>query len=215
VSPGTDRRTGLARDLVVVALAGAIGVAAGVGYATWRIFDQGDRDEARPAGAIVVLGAAQYDGRPSPVFEARLDHAVDLYEAGLAPLLVTTGGRQPGDRWTEAETGKRYAMERGVPESAIVLENSGRSTLETIEGVERILHERGIEDAIFVSDRTHILRILRLASDAGIDGLGSPTTTSPLEGQRARQTDAALHELGALALYFLTGRGGTEDPADH
>ena len=95
-------------------IAGLVAAAVG-GFAAYRVWQQGELDEERPADAIVVLGAAQYDGRPSPVFRARLDHAVALYHEGVAPFLVVTGGRQPGDRTTEAAVARRYAVANGVP----------------------------------------------------------------------------------------------------
>lgn len=195
------------RDLVRIGVVVAAGTMLLGGYATYRIWEQGSRDEQRPAGAIVVMGAAQYDGRPSPVFAARLDHAVSLYLAGLAPYLVVTGGKQAGDRTTEAETARAYAIARGVPESAILMEVGGRTTLESIRAVARIFEEKGIDDAVFVSDPTHMLRVLRMAEDEGIRAWGSPTRTSPVELDGGLRLDATFHELGALAQYFLTGSG--------
>jgi uncharacterized SAM-binding protein YcdF (DUF218 family) len=201
----------LARDLTVLFFVAGLGIAAAIGYATVRIWQIGLADEARPASAIVVLGAAQYDGRPSPVFEARLDHAVSLWEAGYAPILVMTGGKQPGDRVTEAETGRDYALARGVPPAAIVIEPESRSTLESVEAVSRILGERGVRDAVFVSDRTHMLRVLRMADDAGLEAYGSPTRTSPIERRISPQVRATVHELGALALYFISGQAPSDE----
>ncbi|MEO6207561.1 MAG: YdcF family protein, partial [Candidatus Limnocylindrales bacterium] len=162
-------------------------------------------------GAIVVLGAAQFDGRPSTVFAARLDHAVDLYLAGLAPYLVVTGGKLPGDRTTEAAVARAFALERGVPPDRILVEDAGRSTLESLRSVGAILREHDIQDALFVSDRTHMLRVLRMAHDQGIEAYGSPTTTSPSDVEPRRRFAATLHELGALGLYFLTGSETTGD----
>ena len=110
---------------------GVLGAVALAGYATYRIWDQAGRDDRAPADAIVVMGAAQYDGRPSPVFAARLDHAIDLFHDRLAPRLIVTGGKAEGDRTTEAETARRYAMARGVPAEAILVEDRSRSTLES------------------------------------------------------------------------------------
>jgi uncharacterized SAM-binding protein YcdF (DUF218 family) len=201
------------RDLVAVGVAILVGAALVTAYATVRIWEQGERDEVRPAGAIVVLGAAQYDGRPSPVLQARLDHAIDLFEQGYAPLLVVTGGKQPGDRMTEAETAKAYAMARGIPEEAIVMEDGGRTTLASLGSVAELLASRGIDDAVFVSDPTHMLRVMRIASDVGLTAWGSPTRTSPIEADPARRIDATTHELGALALYFIAGQGSPESGA--
>src|SRR5512146_3209326 len=114
------------RDLLIVLVAAAVGVAGTAAWTVAAIVRQGDVDEARPADAIVVLGAAQYDGVPSPVFEARLQHAVALFKQGLAPLFVVTGGKLPGDRTTEAATARAYAVAHGVPKAAIIGENEGR-----------------------------------------------------------------------------------------
>ena len=160
-----------------------------------------------------MLGAAQYDGRPSGVFAARIDHAVSLYLAGVADVLVVTGGRQPGDRTTEAAVARTHAIARGVPEDAILSEDEGRSTLESLTSVAAILRENGIRDAVFVSDRTHMLRVLRIARDLGLTAYGSPTTSSPSDRDANRRIRATVHELGALAVYFLTGREAARDGA--
>ncbi len=193
------------RDLsrvILVGLAGAVLLAA---YASYRIWDQGQRDERRQADAIVVLGAAQYDGRPSPVFAARLDHAVALYLAGVAPILVVTGGKATGDRTTEAAVARAFAIGHGVPAESILLEDRGRTTLESLRTVGVMLHRRGLQTAVFVSDRTHILRVLRIARDQGIVGWGSSTRTSSTDGEAGRRLEATIHELGALAIYFVSG----------
>jgi len=191
------------RHLVLLGVAILVGTAFMAVVATIRIWDQGARDEARPADAIVVLGAAQYDGRPSQIFEARLAHAVDLYEAGIAPILVVTGGRAEGDRTTEAAAGREYALSRGVSEGAILAEDEGRTTLESLERVAILMRAEGLSTAVLVSDRTHMLRVLRIATDVGIVGWGSPTQTSPIDTNVAWQVEATLHELGALGVYFL------------
>lgn len=197
-------------DLARLGLATLVGAVALTGYATLRIWQQGERDDRRPADAIVVLGAAEYDGRPSPDFAARLDHAVALYRAGLAPILVVTGGKQPGDRTTEAAVARAYAIRNGVPAAAILDEDHGRSTLESLEAVGEIFRAHGLTSALFVSDRTHMLRVLRMATDLGIVGWGSPTPTSPSDLDPARRLDRTVHELGALAVYFLGGRPADE-----
>jgi len=201
------------RDLVAVGVLAATGAAMIVGYAAWRIDQQGQRDEQRAAGAIVVLGAAQYDGRPSGVFAARLDHAVALFLAGTAPILVVPGGKLPGDRTTEAAVARAYALQRGVPSDRILVEDAGRSTLESLRAVELILDEHGIDDAVFVSDRTHMFRVLRVARDLGITAYGSPTTTSPSDNDPNRRLSATIHEVGALGAYFLSGRESADEIA--
>ena len=186
-------------------IAGLIaGVAIG-GYAAYRIWDQGNRDERTRADAIVVMGAAQYDGRPSPVFAARLDHAIELFHDGVAPRLIVTGGKREGDRTTEAASARGYAIEHGVPEEAILSEDTSRTTLQSIRRVAALMRGQGIGSAVFVSDPSHMLRVLRMASDEGITGHGSPTRTSPLERDAVAHLDAIVHELGALAIYFVSG----------
>jgi uncharacterized SAM-binding protein YcdF (DUF218 family) len=193
------------RHLVRLGLAAIVGTALLAGFTTYRIWDQGDRDEVRAADAIVVLGAAQYNGTPSRIFEARLAHAVDLWQAGVAPILVVTGGKAEGDLTTEAAAGRAYALARGVPEAAIMAEDEGRTTLESLENVAILMRAAGLESAVFVSDRTHLLRVLRIATDVGIVGWGSATTTSPIDTSLAWQVEATVHELGALGVYFLGG----------
>jgi uncharacterized SAM-binding protein YcdF (DUF218 family) len=181
-----------------------VGVAVG-GYAAYRVWEQGNHDERQPADAIVVMGAAQYDGRPSPVFAARLDHAIELFHAGLAPRLIVTGGKREGDRTTEAASARIYAVQHDVPDDAILAEDTSRTTLQSIRGVASLMRDQDIDSAVFVSDPSHMLRVLRMASDAGITAYGSPTRTSPLERDAVRHIDAIVHELGALALYFVSG----------
>jgi uncharacterized SAM-binding protein YcdF (DUF218 family) len=191
----------LARLILLVAAIGLILA----GYAAYRIWDQGNRDEQRPADAIVVMGAAQYDGRPSPLFAARLDHAIDLFHAGIATRLIVTGGKQEGDRTTEAASARAYAVGQGVPDEAILAEDQSRTTLQSIRGVAALMRDERLTTAVFVSDPSHMLRVLRMASDEGIEAYGSPTRTSPLERDPVRGVDAIVHELGALAIYFVSG----------
>ncbi len=193
------------RDLVRVLGIGGLVIGLAAGAATFQIWRQGSSDEQRPADAIVVLGAAQYNGRPSPVFEARLEHAVALWHAGLADAFVVTGGKLPGDRWTEASVAREYAIAHGVPARAIFGEDRAHNTLTSLTEISRQLEQRGMGSAIFVSDPTHMLRILRIARDLGVDAYGSPTTTSPVTADPLRRAQATVHELGALAVYFLTG----------
>ncbi len=195
------------RDLVGVIVFGCLAFAMVTGYATFRVWQQGQRDDRHQADAIVVMGAAQYDGRPSPLFAARLDHAVDLYRAGVAPRMVMTGGKALGDRTTEAASARAYAVARGVPAGAILVEDRSRTTLESIHAVGEVMRANGLANAVFVSDRPHMLRVLRMAGDDGIPAWGSPTETSPIEHDLLGQIDATLHELGALAQYFVLGSG--------
>ncbi|HXI45611.1 MAG TPA: YdcF family protein [Candidatus Acidoferrales bacterium] len=193
------------RELLVVLVAAAVGTGGIAAYTVTQIVRQGNLDEARAADAIVVLGAAQYNGTPSPVFEARLAHAVDLYRQGLAPLFVVTGGKLPGDRTTEAATAKAYAIAHGVPRSAIIGENTGRNTLESLEAVGALLRARHLTSAVFVSDRTHMLRVLRIATDQGLVSWGSPTPNGPIDEDPLLRSRQIVHELAGLAAYLVGG----------
>jgi uncharacterized SAM-binding protein YcdF (DUF218 family) len=193
------------RTIARLIIAGLVVVVAVVGYGAYRIWDQGNQDDRAHADAIVVMGAAQYDGRPSPVFAARLDHAIDLYHEGIAPYLIVTGGKQEGDRTTEAASARAYAMARDVPADAILAEDRSRTTLQSIRGVAALMQEHGLSTAVFVSDPSHMLRVLKMASDEGLTSHGSPTRTSPVDGDAIRRLDAIVHELGALAVYFASG----------
>jgi uncharacterized SAM-binding protein YcdF (DUF218 family) len=144
------------------------------------IFIFGRRDEARPADAIVVLGAAQYNGKPSPVLKARLDHAVGLYKRDIAPMMILTGGVGVGDTVSEAEVGKRYVMKQGVPEESILIEPAGVSTDESMATVKRLMVGDRMNSAVLVSDRFHMLRLRLLAAKLDIKAFSSPTRTSPI-----------------------------------
>lgn len=196
---------GIRSTIVRLGLAGVVGITVVAGYVTYRILDEGQRDDRTATDAIVVLGAAQYDGTPSPIFAARLDHAIDLFHDGVAPLLIVTGGKAEGDRTTEAASARAYAIAHGIPAEAILGEDQSRTTLASIRAVAALMRDAGIERAVFVSDRSHMLRVLRMATDAGIGATGSPTGTSPLEGDVVATADAVIHELGALAVYVAGG----------
>jgi len=195
---------------VVVALAGFLLL---VVYAIYRIAAEGDVDEARRADAIVVLGAAQFNGQPGGVFEARLQHAVDLWKEGLAPYLIVTGGKLPADITTEAATARAWAVANGVPNEAILDEDRGRNTLESLDNVAAILEAHKLHHVVFVSDRTHMLRVMRMARDLGIDGFSSPTPSSPTDLELDRRWKSIAHELAGLAAYFVGGNQPIEDPA--
>jgi uncharacterized SAM-binding protein YcdF (DUF218 family) len=191
------------RDLLLVGLAFAVGALALTAYTTFRIWQVGQQDGRRHVDAIVVLGAAEYNGRPSDALAARLDHAIELYKEGYARYLVTTGGNLPGDWTTEAQVGYRYAVARGVPASAILMETTGSDTLESIEHVKAIFDARGLHTALFVSDRSHMLRVLRMAQDEGIEAWPSPTETSPDDIVGSLIYNSMVHELGGMGLYLF------------
>lgn len=145
----------------------------------------GAGDQAREVDAIIVMGAAQYDGRPSPQLQARLDHVVELWDRGLAPIVVVTGGNQPGDRFTEAEASADYLVDRGVDERAILREDEGRSSWESLETVASMLDRIGAQRVLLVSDPYHSLRIRLIAQELGLTAYVSPTRTSPVQGATA------------------------------
>lgn len=161
------------------------------------------RDSARPADAIVVLGAAQYDGRPSPVLKARIDHALNLFNRKLAPRLIVTGGRGEGDTTSEAAVARNYALRRGVPDSAILLESSGRTTEESIRAVASILEARDLNSAVLVSDPAHMFRLWVLAHRFGVTPYTSPAQTSPALNRGARWRYMFQESLKAPAALFL------------
>jgi uncharacterized SAM-binding protein YcdF (DUF218 family) len=186
-----------------------------VGYylvSLYQVWSTGRSDEARPVDAIVVLGAAQYDGRPSPQLQARLDHVVALWPEGYAPVVVVTGGNQPGDRFTEAEASRDYLVAAGIPADAILLENEGRTTFESMLGVQRILARRGETRVLLVTDPFHALRSKLIADEVGLDPFVSPTETSTVTGGdsvRRHLEEAAGVALGRIIsfrrLVDLTG----------
>ena len=178
--------------VAIVALAVVVGYFAVTFVQVWQASKAG---EPAAAQAIVVLGAAQYDGRPSPVLEARLRHALDLYEDGKAPMIVVTGGRQEGDRYTEATAGYNWLRHHGVPDAAILKEVQGRNTWESLASVARFLRPLDVSDVILVSDASHSLRLRGVSDEVGLVSSVSPAPGAEPRGVRhlrsmARETVA-------------------------
>ncbi len=169
----------LARQVAVVVVLILVGFYLVTFVRVWRAADADERDTSE---AIIVLGAAQYDGRPTDVFEARLDHAAELWHDGVAPTIVVTGGKQPGDRFTEAGAGADYLHELGVPDDAILRETTGNSSWESLAASARFLQDRGIHKVTLVSDPFHSLRIRLIAEELGFEADTSPTRSSPIDG---------------------------------
>jgi uncharacterized SAM-binding protein YcdF (DUF218 family) len=154
-----------------------------------QVWQASTRDGAAPAQAIVVLGAAQYDGVPSPVLANRLDHAATLYGEGIAPLIVVTGGRQEGDRFTEAEASANYlAATHGIPGSAIERETTGENSWESLASAARFLRDDGITQVVLVSDPYHAMRIDGIAAELGLDAVVSPADGSSSFTELARES---------------------------
>jgi uncharacterized SAM-binding protein YcdF (DUF218 family) len=163
-------------------------------------------DQARPASAIVVLGAAQYVGRPSPVLRARLDHAIDLWRRKLAPVIIVTGGTGRGDTTSEAAVSRRYAIRQGVPASAILMETNGRTTSQSMDAVEALMAQRHRRDVLLVSDPFHMLRLTILARRHGLIPYASPTPTSPIAANPSERWKYALSESIKAPLAFIFER---------
>ena len=197
----------LVRRLVAAALVAVLLVVAGTAVSIWWTARQDDR----PASdAIVVLGASQFDGRPSSVFKARLQHARALWEDGVAPRVVTVGGSRPGDRTTEAEAGAAFLEERGVD---VVAVPEGRNTLESLEAVESLMAERGWQSAVLVTDPWHSLRSRTMARDQGIEAETSPTRAGPSVRTRGTQVRYIARETAAYLYYRVLGRSGEAGPS--
>jgi uncharacterized SAM-binding protein YcdF (DUF218 family) len=139
-----------------------------------RIGRQSTRDEARPADVIIVMGAAEYRGHPSPVLKLRLDHAVNLYKQRLAPYIMTTGGPGGDPSFTEADVGRSYLIDRGVPPESIIVENEGESTAYSLSAASEILRRMGLHSCIIVSDGYHVFRVKRILQQKGFAAYGSP-----------------------------------------
>jgi uncharacterized SAM-binding protein YcdF (DUF218 family) len=145
-----------------------------VGYLSVRIGQQSTREEAQPADVILVLGAAEYRGRPSQVFRARLDHALELYNRKLAPQIMTTGGAGGETVFTEGGVGRAYLIGRGVPPEAVIVEAEGESTVHSTTLAGEIMRRMGLNSAIVVSDGYHIYRVKKMLQSRGLKAYGSP-----------------------------------------
>ncbi|MEO3783205.1 YdcF family protein [Actinocorallia sp. B10E7] len=172
----------------------------------WRVWYEARQDHRPHSDAIIVLGAAQYDGRPSPYFEYRLRHAFELYREGAAPKIVTVGGKQEGDRVTEAAAGRKFLVELGARAEDIVAVETGRDTLQSMIAVGGVYRERGWRSGIVVTDPWHSLRSNKMAQDNGIDAVSSPTRSGPSVQTRDTQFQSIVRETGGYLYYVLLGR---------
>lgn len=201
--PGMPRRR---KPWLRLALWLVVAVVLGAGIWCRWVYVQIERyavlDQAAPSDAIVVFGAAEYDGRPSPVFRARLDHARVLYERGIAPLIVTLGGSLIGDKHSEGGVGREYLMGAGVPESAIIAETQSRSTSESARRTAIIARANGFRRLVIVSDGTHMFRIHEICAADGLNVLTSPRPRTGLESA-SQNKDAMWHEILTYTLWRL------------
>jgi uncharacterized SAM-binding protein YcdF (DUF218 family) len=172
----------------------------GVNY--YRISRQSTLDEARPADVIIVFGAAEYAGKPSPIFRARLDHALALYKQGLAPFIITTGGNGEDPTFSEGGVGREYLIAAGVPESKIIAETQGEDTNESAQRVAAITRANKMTTCLAVSDGYHIYRIKRMLADDGVTAYGSPRPGTKNLAARQRAT-LFLREVLSLTLWRL------------
>ncbi|MCX5042699.1 YdcF family protein [Aldersonia sp. NBC_00410] len=175
-----------------------------VGGTAVRVWQVARIDDHSTADAIVVLGAAQYSGTPSSVFEARLEQAASLYREGVAPTVITVGGKQIGDEYTEAASGKNYLTDEGIPADDIIAVEQGADTLGSIEAVHDEMAARNLSSAVLVSDPWHSLRTRTMARDAGIEAWTAPTRQGPAVFTRESQLHGIARETAALLWYQIT-----------
>jgi uncharacterized SAM-binding protein YcdF (DUF218 family) len=189
--------------LVVLLLLLALAAAA-AGWCHWvylQIENYASHDYAAPADAICVFGAAEYDGHPSPVYRARLDHALTLYKQQIAPLIITSGG-PGGDRYSEGAVGREYLMGMGVPEESIIAETESRNTEDSAHRIAVIARANGVRRLVIVSDGTHLFRIHEICTAQGLDVLTSPRPRVAVEGG-SDQVDTLTHEILAYTFWRL------------
>jgi uncharacterized SAM-binding protein YcdF (DUF218 family) len=206
--PKPRRRNWTLRVMAALFLVSILGF---LGWSCWvyvQIEDYAGMDQAAPSDAIAVLGAAEYDGQPSPVFRARLDHARDLYNRGFAPLIIVLGGTG-GDQFSEGAVGRDYLMSFGIPESAIIAETQSRNTEEQANRIAVIARTNGLRRLVVVSDGTHLFRIHEVCAADGLDVLTSPRTRTSFGGGRA-EIERLAHEILSYTAWrmFLHLPGG-------
>jgi len=168
----------------------------------WRIVSQAGHDEARSADAIVVFGAAQYDGRPSPVYKARLDHAAQLYHRGLASMVIITGGSGNDPRFSEGVVGREYLKTLGIPDSQLIAETQSPDTAESARRVATIMYVNSMRSCLAVSDCYHIFRIKQMLGREGVTVYGAPRPNSRPQTFWKRQ-ESVWHEIGSYTLWIL------------
>lgn len=175
-----------------------------VGGTALRVWQVARTDDRVRADTAVVLGAAQYDGRPSDVLRARLQHAKQLYDTGVVRYVITVGGRKDGDAYTEAEAGMRWLVSQGMPKSRVIAVEEGSDTLRSLRAVATVMQPRGWRTTVIVSDPWHSLRARTMAGDSGLVAWTSPTHSGPIVQTRDTQLRYILRETGALLYYRLT-----------
>ena len=193
-----------------VALAALVLVVVFVGFTAVRVWQVARLDSRAPADVIVVLGASQFDGRPSPIFRARLDHAKVLYDADIAPVVVTVGGNRQGDRFTEAAAGGRYLRAQGIPGEDVAEVGEGSDTLTSLRAVARLAKERSWKTVLIVTDPWHSYRARAMAGRVGLSARTSPSRSGPAVQGRGRELRYIARETAAYLHYkvFRSSFGG-------
>jgi uncharacterized SAM-binding protein YcdF (DUF218 family) len=207
--PRRRGRTGPVRWIALFVKATLLMVALGalyLGVTLAQVWDASGDDDQQKAGAIVVLGAAQYNGRPSPALQARLEHALELYEAGVAPVIVLTGGRQSGDRYTEATSGYNWLRDRDVPDENLRKEVNGTSTWESLSATARFLKDEDIDEVVLVSEPSHAYRVQGIAEEVGLVAHVSPAESSGGASVRALVRETLAVSVGRIIGYGRLGR---------
>jgi uncharacterized SAM-binding protein YcdF (DUF218 family) len=195
------RRNWILRAALVLLLAVAVGAGVWCRWVYVQIEIYASLDQAAPSDAICVFGAAEYDGRPSPVYRARLDHALSLYKRGIAPLIITLGGGG-GDEYSEGAVGREYLMGMGVPEGAIIAETVSRDTEESARRVAVIARANGLRRLVIVSDGTHMFRIHEICAADGLNVLTSPRPRIAVP-EAAREAERVAHEVLSYTFWRL------------
>ena len=201
---GRDRGRQVRRWVVTGLVTAMLAVVLLLGSLVAAIYLAARSDGEQPVDAIVVMGAAQFNGRPSAVLRARLDTAFRVWDGGAAPVIIVTGGKMPGDAFTESEASRDYLVDLGVPDSAILLENEGRDSEGSLAGVAEIARERGFEDIMIVSDGFHLFRSKLIADDLGLDAAGVAAADSPIEPWSGTELDYILRETAAVIVYVVS-----------
>lgn len=197
----TKQHGRILRFLFLAMLVLAAGVLSWSGWVYVQIGHYADQDQAAPADAIAIFGAAEYDGRPSPVYRARLDHGQALFKRGIAPLIVTLGG-DGGDEFSEGGVGRQYLMGAGVPESAIIAETESRSTAEAGRRLAAIARANKFRRIVVVSDEDHLFRIHEICAANGLNVLTSPRARVMVAG-KPTETEPIIHEILSYTAWRL------------
>jgi uncharacterized SAM-binding protein YcdF (DUF218 family) len=192
------RRWLVTLGITLVLAAGLLG-----GSLVVAIYMAARADQERHADAIVVMGAAQFNGRPSAVLKARLDTTYRVWRDGVAPVIIVTGGKMPGDRFTESEASRDYLVDLGVPETAILLENEGRTSQTSLQRVGQIARERGIHSVVIVSDGFHLFRSKLIADRNGLDAYGVPAGDSPIRPWTTTELEYVVREAAGVIAYLV------------